>query len=97
MFDYDYNGEQKHTMLIGQLRHNHYIVNILYEDFEGSDEKFVISGNLRDFFDDNETVEKIKTILRKILNENLEKKYMDVKWNIPKWIQKTILDKFNRL
>lgn len=97
MFDYDFNGEQKHTMLMGQLSYSYYKVNILYEDFEGSNVKFVISSNLRDFFDDNERVEKIKTILRKKLNEYLEKQYMSVNWNIPKWLQKEVLEKFNSL
>lgn len=97
MFDYDFNGEQKRTMIVGQISYAYYKINILYEDIEGSDEKFIISSNLRDFFDDNERIEKIKTILRQLLSDELGKKYMSVEWNIPKWLQKMILDKFDRI
>ena len=97
MFDYDFNGEQKRVMLVGQITYAHYKINILYEDIEGSDVKFVISSNIRDFFDDIYKIESIKLILRKRLIEQLEKKYMDVEWNIPKWLQKIILDKFDRI
>ena len=97
MFDYDYNGEQKHSMIVGHLVYRHYIVNIIYEDFEGSNQKFIISNNIRDFFDDEEDIIKIKKIFRNMLNDYLEKEYMDVKWKIPKWLQKLILDKFDTL
>lgn len=97
MFDYHYNGEQKRTMLVGQISYEYYKINILYEDIEGSDEKMVISSNIRDFFDGNDKIERIKKILRQKLSEQLEKEYMDVKWKIPKWLQKMILDKFDRI
>jgi hypothetical protein len=97
IFDYDFNGEQKRCMIVGQIVYAHYKVNILYEDIEGSDEKFIISTNIRDFFDDKDKIEKIKKILRQMLSEMLEKEYMDVKWKIPKWLQKMILDKFDRI
>lgn len=97
MFDYEYNGEQKRTMIVGQISYLYYKINILYEDIEGSDTKFVISSNIRDFFDASDRIDKIKIILRQKLSEYLEKKYMDVEWNIPKWLQKAILDKFDRL
>ena len=97
MFDYDFNGEQKRTMIVGHLAYAHYKVNILYEDIEGSDVKFMISSNIRDFFDEKDKIEKVKIILRQKLSEYLQNKYMDVQWNIPKWLQKLILDKFDRL
>lgn len=97
MFDYDFNGEQKRSMIVGQIVHAHYKINILYEDIEGSDEKFIISSNIRDFFDDKDKIEKIKKILRQMLCEMLDKEYMDVKWKIPKWLQNIILDKFDRI
>ncbi len=97
MFDYDFNGEQKRTMLIGQITYAHYKINILYEDIEGSEEKFIISNNIRDFFDEKDKIEKIKIILRQMLSEHLEKEYMSVKWIIPKWLQKMILDEFDKI
>ena len=97
MFDYDFNGEQKHTMIVGQITYAHYKINILYEDFEGSDIKFIMSSNIRDFFDSKDEIEKLKIILRNKLIEKLEKQYMSVKWNIPKCLQKMILDRFDTI
>lgn len=97
MFDYEFNGEQKRTMLVGQIAYEYYKVNILYEDIEGSNEKYFISSNIRDFFDENDRIEKVKTIMKRMLNEKLQKEYMSVKWNIPKWLQKLILDGFDKL
>lgn len=93
MFDYEFNGEQKHNMLIGQLTYKHYKMNIVYEDFEGGDEQCIISTNINDFFDDDEDILKIKRIFKNMLNEHLAKEYMSVKWKIPKYIQNLILNK----
>jgi hypothetical protein len=56
MFDYEYNGEQKHSMIVGQLTYLHYKMNIIYEDYEGSDMKCIISTNINDFFDEDEKI-----------------------------------------
>jgi hypothetical protein len=97
MFDYDFNGEMKHTLLIGQLSYHYYKINIMYEDFEGSDVKLIVLSNIRDFFDTEERIQKIKNILKKQLLEHFEKEYMDVKWKIPKYIQSIIIKKFEVL
>lgn len=97
MFDYDFNGEMKHTLLIGQLSFHYYKINIIYEDIEGSDMKLVILSNIRDFFDTEDYIQKIKGILKKQLLKEFEREYMEVRWKIPKYIQETIMDKFDRL
>jgi hypothetical protein len=56
MFDYEYNGEQKHNMIVSQLTYLHYKMNILYEDYEGGDMKCIISTNINDFFDEDEKI-----------------------------------------
>jgi hypothetical protein len=91
MFHYDFNGEQKHTMIVGHLTYGHYIMNILYEDYEGSDVKCIISTNINDFFDEDEVIVKIKKQFKNMLKGHFEKEYMDVKWKIPISIQNDIL------
>ena len=91
MFDYQFNGEKKHNMIIGQLSYHYYKVNILYEDFETSDTKIVIVSNIRDFFETDANIAKIKNILNKQLSKHFEKEYMDVKWKIPEYIQDIII------
>jgi hypothetical protein len=93
MFDYDYNGEQKHTMIMGHLTHNHYKMNILYEDYEGSQLKCIISTNINDFYDEEEDILKIKKVFKNMLKEHFTKQYMSVKWKIPEYIQHLILNK----
>ena len=97
MFDYDFNGEQKHTMIVGHFSYYHYRLNIIYEDYEGSDEKCFISTNLCDFFDSLEDFTKIKNVFIKMLKEDLQKEYMDVKWKVPQWLQKYILQKVENI
>ena len=91
MIEYDYNGEQKHNMLIAHLTHHHYIINIVYEDFEGSAERLLLSTNIRDFFDEEKRIQQIKDIFQNQLTEYFKKEYMDVKWKIPKYIQNLII------
>lgn len=91
MFDYDYNGEKKHCMIVGQLTYLHYKMNILYEDYEGSNIKCIISTNINDFFDDDKEIVIIKKVFKNMLKEHFEKEYMDVKWKIPECTQNLIL------
>ena len=97
MFDYHYNGEQKHTLIIGQLSYYEYKINIIYEDYETADEKLHILTNIRDFFDTESNVIKIKNQLKNQLSKHFEKEYMDVKWKIPKYIQNLIMNKIDIL
>jgi hypothetical protein len=91
MFDYEFNGEKKHTMVMGHLTYLHYKMNILYEDYEGSYVKCIISTNVGDFFEEEEEVLHIKGAFRDLLQEQFEKKYMSVRYSIPKYIQESIL------
>jgi hypothetical protein len=91
MFDYEFNGEQKHTMVLGHLTYLHYKMNILYEDYEGSYVKCIISTNVGDFFEKAEEIQHIKGAFRDLLEEHFQKKYMSVKYSIPKYIQESIL------
>jgi hypothetical protein len=61
------------NIIVGQITYAYYKINILYKDIEGSNKKFIISSNIRDFFDDKDKIEKIKKILRQMLSELLEK------------------------
>jgi len=97
MFDYHYNGEQKHNLIVGQLVHGIYRINIVYEDFETGDTKLMMLTNIRDFFDEEVYIERIKTFLKKQLSSHFAKEYMDVKWTIPKYIQDTIMHQIDRL
>ena len=91
MFDYEFNGEKKHTMVMGHLTYLHYKMNILYEDYEGSYVKCIISTNVGDFFEKAEEIQHIKGAFRDLLEEHFQKKYMSVKYSIPKYIQESIL------
>lgn len=93
MLDYEYNGEQKHNMLVAHLVYGCYKVNIVYEDYEGSDEKFAFSTNIGDFFESEKQLKNIQEVFRLMLNKEFEKEFMDVKWKIPKYIQNLILGK----
>ena len=91
MFDYEFNGEQKNSMVMGHLTYLHYKMNILYEDYEGSYVKCIISTNIEDFFEGAEEIQRIKGAFRDLLEEQFEKKYMSVRYSIPKYIQEIIL------
>ena len=59
MLHYHFNGEQKHTMIIGHYIYHDYVLNILYDDTEGSNICYHISSNINDSFDNAKTVENI--------------------------------------
>lgn len=92
MFRYDYNGEKKHAMVISNLKYKDYIVNIIYEDYEGGDIKFIISSNINDFYEENEKIVKITQVFINMLNENF------TSWNdkVPDYIREYILERFTR-
>lgn len=99
-FDYDYYGELKQTMIICQLKHNEFKMNILYEDYEGIT-KCIVSSNICNIIyvnveydeDENEDVVKIKKVFIEQLKEYFTKEYTFCKCKVPEYIQEEILQK----
>lgn len=80
MFSYKYYGEMKQTMIIAQLKHENFIMNLVYEDFEGLS-KCLVSTNITNIICidyDNETTKtnkdaiKINNIFKSILAKHFE-------------------------
>lgn len=97
-FDYDYNGEQKHSMVVAHLTdEDGYKINILYEDNEGGNITCVITSNLSDFFSgENDDIKKLLELKKKfikILSEYCEKEYTSIKLTVPNHIRNTIVNK----
>ena len=91
MLHYHFNGEQKHTMIIVHLIYHDYVLNILYEDTEGSDIHYHISNNINDFFDTKETITKIKNVFINMLQKDFEKECMYDIYYVPEYIQKMFI------
>jgi len=97
MLHYHFNGEQKHTMLIVHYIYNDYVLNILYEDTEGSDIHYHISSNIKDFFDNAKMVENIKTIFINMIQIDFEKECMYDVYYVPEYIQKMFIKDIQKL
>ena len=91
MLHYHFNGEQKHTMVIAHLIYHDYVLNILYEDTEGSNIHYHISNNIKDFFDTDETIAKIKNVFISMLQKEMEKECIYHIYYIPEYIQKMFI------
>ncbi len=105
MFEYDYYGELKQTMVMCQLKYDNYKMNILYEDYEGNT-KCVISTNMYNIieidydidyghydFNENEDVKKIKDIFIEQLKEHFTKQNMEYMNEVPEYVQEYLLNK----
>lgn len=102
MFDYDYYGELKQTMIVCQLNYNEFKMNILYEDYEGST-KCIVSSNIKniiyadeddkDYKDNCKEIVKIKKNFAEQLKEYFTKEYTCIKCKVPEYIQEYLLNR----
>jgi len=97
MLDYTCNGIQKHNMLISHLTYKHYVMNILYEDYDGGDIMLVITTNLKDFDDDREYIIQVKNVFQHKILEYFKYEYTRYRLKIPEYIKYCIFDKIRNI
>ena len=97
MLHYHFNGEQKHTMIIAHYIYHDYVLNILYEDTEGSDMHYHVSSNINDFFDNAKTVENIKTVFINMLQKDFEKECVYDVYYVPEYVQKMFINDIQKM